>query len=1168
MKKAAKGQRILSLKNKYLSLLIILLFSFGAQAQNITYTPMTAGGYQFKYAKDDSGHAVPFRNLSTGRGTTRPGSIVCNIADSLLYYWNGVIWVQLGGTGGGGGTFFGIDSITYNNHFICQWKAGTPTCYSIIPGVDSVTLHDSTLCQWIGGVSNCYIIHGNVLGSFLDSVVVIGNQLCQYKAGVPTCYTINNTSTGIDSVTVQDSLMCTWSQGVSTCFIIWTRDTIELADDLISRGVNSKGWQIIGRQHDDGVISGGIVTSAGCLSLQVTSTDYYLNKGTHYISATTILTVPTPHPTLPRTDAIILDTFGIVKIRAGTPSISPQIPSYNPASEWLLTTYPVAGGATCLNINSIVIYDENTEYTHSTSGTISADPNNTDNPEHLTKADYIATYTDSSQIIFTKSSGTDTVYNNSVFAGFIYLNNPFNNQLQMQLFNGSTSVSNNIVVNNWFDPFDTLAWQPMDIPAYAFNSAGNIVHNKIVFTLRGNDLSGASGLYIDYLRLQTGLTNPQIDNSNKVDSVTIVSGSDYYWIKGVAHLIGIRTTGTGTVTNIATGYGLSGGPITNTGTILVDSAALSLKYLRIVDTANIRIRPIAGTNVTITGTYPNLTFNSTASGATNSNIGSGFRLAIPNTNNIKTLFANVPLSLDSSSNTNGITAKADTTVSNPIALVTQNQLGKKADTASLVKYAFTNLLNNDQLKYDSVNNRWINFTAVAGATYTFSTGLTNTANTITNNVVTGIAGGQTWKGGTAANESVTIQGTNSATKTTSYVNLQPSGGLVGIGIAAPLVPLHVLGATGTTYGDAIAKFGVTSTRGLFLGYNTAGSYGYIGAANEGTSNDPLGININGGNVGIGIVPDATNKLRVSGKIKAGAGTGSPAVGNSLGVTEAGNTFFSIYNSTGATEFYALAGTNGDITANSVVLATQTNSDMWFRTNTATRAVIKNTGYIGFGIFGPTAQLQLHQGNIDASKAPLKFTYTSLATTATSGTGTVVTITFAAQAAPPFLPGDKVVIAGVTPAGYNGTWAIVSCTTTTVTISSAVTGAMTVAGTITEGGTMLTTPEAGAVEYDGTNLFATNNSATRYTLLKGLTGSATLDFTSTAAQTSAELTITVTGAADGDDVVVSPPNGSANTNSHFTARVSSANTVSVKFSNYSSGAIDPASGTFKVTVIKW
>lgn len=48
------------------------------------------------------------------------------------------------------------------------------------------------------------------------------------------------------------------------------------------------------------------------------------------------------------------------------------------------------------------------------------------------------------------------------------------------------------------------------------------------------------------------------------------------------------------------------------------------------------------------------------SGNPNSNIGSGFRLAVPFTNNLKTLFTNSFMTLDSSSNSNGITIKPDT----------------------------------------------------------------------------------------------------------------------------------------------------------------------------------------------------------------------------------------------------------------------------------------------------------------------------------------------------------------------------------------------------------------------------------------------------------------------------------------------------------------------------
>lgn len=118
------------------------------------------------------------------------------------------------------------------------------------------------------------------------------------------------------------------------------------------------------------------------------------------------------------------------------------------------------------------------------------------------------------------------------------------------------------------------------------------------------------------------------------------------------------------------------------------------------------------------------------------------------------------------------------------------------------------------------------------------------------------------------------------------------------------------------------------------------------------------------------------------------------------------------------------------------------------------------------------------------------------------------------------------------------------------------------------GTVNTTAEAGAVEYDGTNFFGTNSTATRFTFAKTLTNTATLDFGSTAAQTSSELTITVTGAADGDVVSLGVPNSASNANSCYTARVSATNTVTVKFNNYSSGAIDPASSIFRVSILKY
>lgn len=75
---------------------------------------------------------------------------------------------------------------------------------------------------------------------------------------------------------------------------------------------------------------------------------------------------------------------------------------------------------------------------------------------------------------------------------------------------------------------------------------------------------------------------------------------------------------------------------------------------------------------------------------------------------------------------------------------------------------------------------------------------------------------------------------------------------------------------------------------------------------------------------------------------------------------------------------------------------------------------------------------------------------SLATTAASGNGTTATLTFAIQNVPPFKVGSKIVVAGVTPSGYNGTYTVTECTTTTVSYASTTTGSQTVAGTIKKG----------------------------------------------------------------------------------------------------------------------
>jgi len=104
-----------------------------------------------------------------------------------------------------------------------------------------------------------------------------------------------------------------------------------------------------------------------------------------------------------------------------------------------------------------------------------------------------------------------------------------------------------------------------------------------------------------------------------------------------------------------------------------------------------------------------------------------------------------------------------------------------------------------------------------------------------------------------------------------------------------------------------------------------------------------------------------------------------------------------------------------------------------------------------------------------------------------------------------------------------------------------------------------------------SLFATNLYATNLvvnggaTVTKILSATATLNFDLTAL-TVEDLTITVTGAADGDVVTLGVPNGSVTTSVQYSAWVSAADTVTVRARTSATGE-NPASGTFRATVIK-
>ena len=114
--------------------------------------------------------------------------------------------------------------------------------------------------------------------------------------------------------------------------------------------------------------------------------------------------------------------------------------------------------------------------------------------------------------------------------------------------------------------------------------------------------------------------------------------------------------------------------------------------------------------------------------------------------------------------------------------------------------------------------------------------------------------------------------------------------------------------------------------------------------------------------------------------------------------------------------------------------------------------------------------------VDASK-----TTTS---TGASGTGTIATLTHSALVT--FAIGSTIVVTGMTPTAYNGTYTVTNSSAGSVSFASTATGAQTVAGTITNsflmiisnvaGGTSVSIPagQTATVFSDGTNIALADN----------------------------------------------------------------------------------------------
>jgi hypothetical protein len=156
---------------------------------------------------------------------------------------------------------------------------------------------------------------------------------------------------------------------------------------------------------------------------------------------------------------------------------------------------------------------------------------------------------------------------------------------------------------------------------------------------------------------------------------------------------------------------------------------------------------------------------------------------------------------------------------------------RKVDTTNRFVNNISRTVGKDSIIFNIGSTRYAIKDSVGsgGSSYTFSTGLTNSSGTVTSNLSTGVAGGQSVVGGTAASNSLTLSSTTNATKgkllfgTSAYDEVNNR---LGIGTASPVTNLH-LSYSDNSYIQGMVlqntNTGTTAITGMLL-RNAAGTY--------------------------------------------------------------------------------------------------------------------------------------------------------------------------------------------------------------------------------------------------------------------------------------------------------------------------------------------------------
>jgi hypothetical protein len=342
-------------------------------------------------------------------------------------------------------------------------------------------------------------------------------------------------------------------------------------DGFVPVVVNESQLQLIPmpQVEQNGLISGGIVQWTGSgYNFNVSGATYRI-AGTLYTSDPDLVTLGTPDPTNDRIDVFAVDVNGAVVVIAGTPAASPVKPQVDPSTQLELTSVIVTAASTQPTLTEEIIYDQNTEWTGTSSGTGTANFASTNNPFQGSVSVETTNIQNGFYIQFNNGSTIDiSAYQTLGFQLRLKASMPSGQNLFITFLDGSGVACSNTVLLN-FDKTNASAYQFVGVVLSSiFFTSNNVQYVRISF-VRTSGSTTYSGYFLDILKIEGGINPP-----STINTFTGLQDTPNSYSGQAGKVVAVKTDESGLEFITAGGGGITGSGTTNEIAYFTGSTAI------------------------------------------------------------------------------------------------------------------------------------------------------------------------------------------------------------------------------------------------------------------------------------------------------------------------------------------------------------------------------------------------------------------------------------------------------------------------------------------------------------------------------------------------------------------------------------------------------------------